>query len=254
MRPRLVLPRLLVCALALAGAPATSACSEQPTSDIQPIQFAPRPGAEAEEPAEVVVSPHLRRRDLSEAERAHRERVIAGEVGRPGGGGVGGGGGRFGDRPEDWVPRRPDPPTAREVEEFRRRLDRENAARVEPSDDACDQYRDRFAAGLAAAHRPGDPSGAIPSREEMRRMCRAMGATGQRCLDPVYFREHLEECQQDQARQARQGERITARAREQRREMEQGILPGSSRRHARDQDDDEPPADLEIVDQEIIEP
>lgn len=242
----------LACALALSGATLSGAtwasgCSEQPSSEIQPIQFAPRPEGTTEEPAEVVVSPHLRRRELSEAERARREQVIAGDVGRPGGGG----GGSFGDRPEDWRPHTAPTPTAREVEEFRRRLDRETAARVDPSDDACDQYRDRFAAGLAAAHRPGEPSGAIPSREEMLRMCRAMGQTGQQCLDPSYFREHVEECQQDQAHRARRGERIVERAREQRREMEQGVLPGSTRHGARS---DEPPEDLEVVDQEMIEP
>ena len=248
---RLSFPRWLACALALAGWTATG-CSEQPTSNIQPIQLSPHHTSVAEEPSEVVVSPHLRRRELTEAERAQRERTIAGSDRGPGVGG-GGGGSSFGDHREDWVPHTAQPPTAREVEAFRRQLERETAARVDPDEDACDQYRDRLAASLAAVHRPGAPAAEVPSRDEMRQMCRAMGAAGQRCLDPAYFREHLEECQQDQARQARRGERITARAREQAREMDDGRLPApAARRRARSED--EQPADLEIVDQEMIGP
>ena len=201
---------LLSAVLLLAG------CEEEQTG-IQPLP--PPTGTEArrapiaEPPSPAIVSPHLRRADSTD--RAARD------LRRSTGGGAGGGGG--------WAPPPVPAPSAREVEEFRRRLAREAEQRVDPDDDSCDQLLGVMRATAAAGHDPGEHRPELPSRAEVRRRCGSFSETFQECLSPEHFRSHLDECNAELARIAERGERQTRTRQRQWEAIKQGRpLPGHS--------------------------
>ncbi|HJL17694.1 MAG TPA: hypothetical protein RMH99_18665 [Sandaracinaceae bacterium LLY-WYZ-13_1] len=207
----------VVLGLVLAGG-----CSEEPRSEVQPVQVAPREGGRsprapvAEEPSPYVVQPHLRRQAHDDDRGGSRDG--AGGSGASGGGGGAGGG--FGSRLEDWEPRHSPDPSEREVEAFRRRLESQMAARLDPEDDPCDQLLGMARAGLESGRQPGEPQGDAPDRAALRRDCRQFPESFRQCLDRAYFREHLDECRAQMDRMARRGRHLTREAREAREEAE----------------------------------
>lgn len=184
-----------------------AACGEEEPEGITPLPpvTSARTAPVAEAPSPAIVQPHLRRSDTSSAQRSVDLRP-------PGGGGGGGGGGDWGQP----VPR----PSPREVEEFRRRLDREMNARVDPEEDPCDQYLDAMRATAAAVSQPGRQAPEPPSRAELRRRCPRFSEAFQRCMSPSYFQQHLDECNAEIARLADRGERQRARAQRRWEELE----------------------------------
>lgn len=172
------------------------ACGEEAGPTVVPIPPSSGPRAPvAEEPSPLIVAPHLRR----------TEHAGAREPARPLSTGGGGGG-----RDVDWNPRPPPPPSQREVNAFRDRL-ATGMARVDPTDDPCDQLRDAMRAG-AEAHDP-QTRPEVPSRAEMRARCRNLPEQYLRCLTPEYHEQHRDECMQELERMAARGRRRTEEAR-----------------------------------------
>lgn len=185
----------VVLVLALGGG-----CREERDTGVAPITLTGTPRAPvAEEPSPLIVQPHLRRTQGGPVEPAPA---------RTGGGG--GGGSRL-----DWSLRPIPEPSQREVEDFQRGLEEEMATRIDPTDDPCDQYLALMEATAEAGERPGQPSPELPSREAMRENCRQLPQGYRQCLSPEYFREHLDECNEEMARMARRGERQSEAARRQ---------------------------------------
>src|SRR5690606_16319236 len=107
--------------LLLAGAIALSACAEEPAA--QPIASGGPRSPVAEPADELIVNPHVRMRERSDLERqreAERLGLAEGSADRARPGSRSGGGGGGGRRDYHWDPRPADPPTQRQVEEFRR--------------------------------------------------------------------------------------------------------------------------------------
>lgn len=202
-------------------------CGER--TDIAPVPATSSRAPVAEEPSPLIVQPHLRRTEGARTEPSRR----------PSSGGGGGGG-------ADWTPRREPEPSARDVEAFRRQLEREMAARVDAEEDPCDQFLDVMRATTEATGRRGDHAPDMPSRADMRENCRELPQAYRECLSPEYFREHIEECNEQMARMARRGEREREQARRRFDEMRSGRAPWPGQRSARPSDDerqDEEPED-----------
>lgn len=208
---------LLTLALVLAG------CGEEEPTGITPLppttEAHRAPIAEAPSPA--IVSPHLRRTASSDPGTR--------DLRRPSGGGGGGGGG-------DWDPSPLPPPSARQVEAFRRQLEREMASRVDAEEDPCDQFIAVMRATAAAADQPGQRDPELPSRAEVRRRCGDFSEAFQQCMSPGYFQEHLDECNAELARLAERGERRSAR----RLRQWEALKRGESASGRRGGDDEEP--------------
>ncbi|HBQ15935.1 MAG TPA: hypothetical protein DEF51_34000 [Myxococcales bacterium] len=187
-------------------------CADRPSREVQPLQVDPSQRARpAEPPPPEIVQPHLNRRELTEAERRERERLLGPEDDPRGGGGGGGG---FGDRAQDWQPRVEERAHPRDVDALTRRLGQQMEGEVDPEDDACEQWHTLMQATEGQMAHPGEPPAAAPARDEMRAACAAMPEAMRRCFDQSYFREHQAECLEQIEGQARRGQRITDRARE----------------------------------------
>ena len=114
---------------------------------------------------------------------------------------------------EDWTPRHATPPTQREVEQFRQRLERETPGTVDETDPACEQMRQTLIASMRSAdRRPGEPRGPVPTHREMREVCGELDQGYMQCLDRAYFREHIDDCMREMELQARRGNRRRAEA------------------------------------------
>lgn len=207
--------RLLVLLLLVA---ALGGCREEPTTGISPLgPVMEHRGPVLEEPSPLITQPHLRR----------VEGGGAGPSPSPPSGGSGGGGG-------DWVPRHAPDPSTRAVDTFRSELEREMNERVDTADDPCDQFRDVMRSAAEAGRGPGERNPSLPSREAMRENCRELPQAFQQCLSPEYFREHLDECNEQLSRMARRGERRSEEARRQLDAIRSGRAPwpGQGRRDA----------------------
>ncbi|MFK7989572.1 MAG: hypothetical protein AB8I08_26380 [Sandaracinaceae bacterium] len=237
--PSVKMRALLGCCLALG----LMACEEEPA--VQPISLGPgaRP-AVTEQPSDILVNPHVRLRERSDEDRAREaERLGLAEGSsdrlRPAerrGGGAGGGGGGGDDM---WNPSPADPPSAAELERFQRELADQMEEEVDPEDDPCRQFADVQVAGQNAndtALRENSPRASRAERREMERLCGRMPRSFQQCMDQTYFRAHLDECQAMFARNARRGQAVSDRAREQLEAIRRGDAPLPRPNHG---DDDE---------------
>lgn len=187
-------------------------CSDRPSDEVRPLQLdGPARVAETEPPPPEIVQPHLNRRELSEAELRERERLLGPEEERR----AGGGGGGFGDRAQDWVPRPEERASPRDVDALMRSLDRQLQEEVDGDDDPCAQLATLMQATEGQMARPGEPEAIAPEERELRSMCGALPAEMRQCFDREYFREHLDECQQQFQRLERRGQRQSDRARRQ---------------------------------------
>jgi hypothetical protein len=190
---------------------ALGGCREQREDEVQPIALTGTPRAPvAEEPSPLIVQPHLRRVERGDQPASSRPRT---------------GGGAGGSRSTDWTPRPEPEPSAREVEAFQERLEQQMASRVDPAEDPCDQFLDVMRSTVEAGQRPGQGNPELPSRAAMRENCRSMPAAYRQCLSPEYFREHLDECNEQMARMARRGERRAEEARRRFDDVQSGREP-----------------------------
>ncbi len=232
---------LLVVGVSLLGLPLFG-CAEEPA--VQPISLGPgaRP-AVTEQRSEALVNPHVRLRERSDEERAREAERLGLAEGSSDGplpaqrGGGGGGGGGGGDD-DIWNPSPADPPTAAELERFQRELAEQMEQEVDPTDDPCRQFADMQVAGQNAndtAMRESSPRLSRAQRREMERLCGRMPRSFQQCMDQTYFRAHLDECQGMFARNARRGQAVSDRAREQLDAIRRGDAPLPRPREADDE-------------------
>lgn len=186
-------PLVLVFLLAACGG------DEEKSDDI--VALAPAPGSRpvpiAEPPAPVVAESHLRPSTSVGSGSTADSRPSSG----------GGGAARS---EGEWVPRHAPTPSAREVEQFRRRLEREVSARVDSNEDPCEQFEDVMRATAAAA---GAKQPRRSSRATTRERCRQFSKTMQRCMEPSYFQRNTDECNAEFERLAKDSERERERAR-----------------------------------------
>lgn len=211
-------------------------CGEAEPEVTPVVVNGPRPDLD-QAPSEYVTNPHANLRDRSDSERAREQAAIEREARNAGAGGGGGGGG--GGREANYDPSPADPVTQRDVEAYRRELERENQARIDDTEDPCDQFRDTFIASLEANRRPGEPAVDVPSRREMRAPCRDMPAGVMECMDRQHYREHREECDRLTLRMSNRGNRMrrtAQRALDRARQNNGLVAPARSEEEEEDED------------------
>lgn len=194
------LARRCRCSLASLALLCAVACGSEETAGVQPLPPTPPQRAPvAEPPPPAIVQPHLRRAASSGTSAPVRS--------------LHAGGGAVYEPPPDR------PPSPREVEEFRRRFERELDEQVDPREDPCDQLADVGRATIAAAG--GDPRD-LPTKQ-IRQPCRDFPPTLQQCMTQEYFREHAEQCQAELQRMGERGQRRLDRAQ---RDWERAVQTG----------------------------
>lgn len=240
---RVTLLRAASLLAACASAALATGCGE-PEPDVTPVVVTDRRPVVEDDPSPYVTNPHVNLRERSAAERAREQAAIEREAegGAAGGGGGGGGG-------PSWDPEPADPPTSRELEQYRRELEQQTNARVDPEEDPCDQFRDLFNSTISAQRpEPGRPRPRLRSRSEVLSPCRDLPAGIQQCFDRAHFNAHRDECNELFERMGRRGARIRRRAERARDRASEndGFIPGAG-------GDEEEEDDLPVVPDAVME-